>query len=157
MRFTILATALALYGLSAAYEVKEGGFKVAITDESGATKTWEVPIFDITNFEGDTPQKIGRQVFGSENVYNGNVKVELVSGPEPAYCTLQHWTGFTVSWEVAYSTPLTDSEPYTGQVENVGGISCYRGVPPTSSTGTSSTRQVASTSRISRLAGSWSS
>lgn len=157
MKFTILATALALCGLSTAYEVKQGGFKVAITDQSGTTKTWEVPIFNITRFEGDTPSEIGRQVFGSDNTYSGNVKVELVSGPQPAYCTLQHWTGFSVSWVVQKGAPFTDSEPFTGQVRDFGGIACYEGVPSTASTGAASSGQVASasSSRVSRLAGSW--
>ena len=158
MKFAILATAIALCGLSTAYEVKEGGFKVAVTDESGSTITWEVPIFDITRFEGDTAQKIGRQIFGSDNVYNGNIKVELISGPQPAYCRLHHYTGTTVSWEttIPIQEPLTNSEPFTGQVTNFGGIECYKGLPPnlSSSTGVGS-RQVASTFRISRFAGSY--
>ena len=154
MKFTILATALALCGLSSAYGIDDSAFKVAITDSAGATKIWYVPFFDITRSEGDTPQRIGRQVFGSDNVYNGNIKAEIVSGPVQAYCYLQHWTGSTVSWDIRYAKPITESVPLNGEVETIGGISCYEGVVPGNLPSTSS-RQVASTSRISRSPGSW--
>lgn len=157
MRFAIFAaTALALCGFSSAYEVDESGFKVAFTDAAGTTKTYDVDFFDITPFEGDTPQRIGRQVFGADNVYNGNIKAELLSGPAQAYCYLHHWTGYTVSWEIYKATPMTESQPFVGDVYSIGGVSCYRGTPPDSAAGVSTgSRQLASASRVSRYPGSW--